>query len=557
MYPSGSGVLLSARGAQPTVVKHGQITGVLQPTGPTRTVPRSSPGHPARCGDRRPEVSRPNAPGNPNSDATRVLRVRLLIWGRIWAKEGGISLTPVLLSRIQFAFTIGYHFLYVPFSIGLGLILILAERRYRRTGADADRAASDFWIKIFAATFAVGVASGITMEFAFGTNWANYSRFVGGVFAVPLAAEGIFAFFLESSFLGVLLFAKKRVSRRFYYASAWLVVFAAMFSAFWILAANSWMQTPRGSTVMNGQAVLTNFWAALFTPSLAPRLAHTLGATFVAGAFFAAGVSAYYLLQGRHTTFAKRTIRLALVLGFLLSAIMPLLGHWQALGIASDQPVKMAAMEAVYQTGSHKSLSILGIVDESAQKPVGLMIPDGLSLILGLSTNKIVTGLDSVPPADRPPVQIVFQSWHLMIAIGTLLVLIMLAGLYLWWRRTLERSRWYLRLLQFSIPLPIVATTLGWMTAEIGRQPWVVQGQLRTTDAVSPTVSTSQVATTLAVFIVLYAVLFYFWLVVVRRIVRRGPDEVHIESAVSPTAAESLVTPVVGSAKRNDRRPPR
>ncbi len=451
-------------------------------------------------------------------------------------------MTPVLLSRIQFAFTIGYHFLYVPFSIGLGLIIILAERRYRRTGTEADRASSDFWIKIFAATFAVGVASGITMEFAFGTNWANYSRFVGGVFAVPLAAEGIFAFFLESSFLGILLFGRRKVSRRFYYASAWLVVFAAVFSAFWILAANSWMQTPRGSDLQGGRAVLTNFWAALFTPSLPARLAHTLGATFVAGAFFAAGVSAYYLLRDRHSAFAKRTIRLALVLGFLLSAVMPLLGHWQALGIGKDQPIKLAAMEAIYETGSHKSLSILGVVDTGAQKPIGILVPDGLSLIMGLSPNKVITGLNSVPPADRPPVQIVFQSWHLMIAVGILLVLITLVGLYLWWRKRLERSRWYLRLLQYAIPLPIVATTLGWMTAEIGRQPWVVQGQLRTTDAVSSTVSTGQVATTLAIFIVLYGVLFYFWLAVVRRIVRRGPDEIVSEPvAVQPALSRPVV----------------
>ena len=199
----------------------------------------------------------------------------------------------------------------------------------------------------------------------------------------------------------------------------------------------------------------------------------------------------------------------------------------------------MAAMEAVYETGSHKSLSVLGIVDEGAQKPIGLMIPDGLSLILGLSPNKVVIGLNSVPPADRPPVQVVFQAWHLMIAVGIVLILIMLIGLYLWWRKRLERTRWYLRLLQYAIPLPIVATTLGWMTAEIGRQPWVVQGQLRTTDAVSSTVSTGQVATTLAIFVVLYAVLFYFWLMVVRRIVRKGPDEVEPEPVVAPAAVES------------------
>ena len=245
----------------------------------------------------------------------------------------------------------------------------------------------------------------------------------------------------------------------------------------------------------------------------------------VAGAFFTAGVSAYYLLRSRHVDFAKHAIRLALVLGFLFSAAMPLLGHLQALEVARDQPIKMAAMEGVYQTGSHKALSIIGYVDQNAQKPVGLKLPDGLSLILGLSPNRVITGLDSVPPSDRPPVQIVFQTWHLMIGVGIILVLIMIVGLYLWWRKTLERSRWYLRVLQLAIPLPIVATTLGWMTTEIGRQPWVVEGQLRTSDAVSSTVSVGQVGTTLGVFVVLYAVLFLFWLAVVRRIVRRGPEE--------------------------------
>ncbi len=217
----------------------------------------------------------------------------------------------------------------------------------------------------------------------------------------------------------------------------------------------------------------------------------------------------------------------------------------------------MAAMEAVYQTGSHKPLSVLGIVDESAQKPMGLMIPDGLSFILGLSTNKVVTGLNSVPPADRPPVQMVFQSWHLMIAVGMLLILIMLVGLCLWWRRRLERSRWYLRLLQFAIPLPIVATTLGWMTAEIGRQPWVVQGQLRTSDAVSSTVSTSQVATTLAIFVVLYAVLFYFWLAVVRRIVRKGPDEVDRRACRCRRRPSKAAMTSVELVKSDESRPPR
>jgi cytochrome d ubiquinol oxidase subunit I len=436
---------------------------------------------------------------------------------------GGSLTTAVVLSRVQFAFTIGYHFLYVPISIGLGLIMVLAARRYRRSGREPDRAASDFWTRLFAVTFAVGVASGLTMEFAFGTNWAAYSRFVGNIFGAPLAAEGLLAFFVESSFLGIVLFGKRRVSSRLYYVSTWVVFGAAVLSAFWILVANSWMQTPAGFRVEDGRAVLTNVWAAIFTKSLAPRFVHTLNATLMTGSFISGGIAAHYLLKRRHLEFAKKALTTAVIIGVITSVAQPFLGHWQSLEVAADQPLKMAAYEGIYETGSHKALSIYGWVDESGQHPVSIAIPDGLSLMLGLSPGHVVQGLDSVPPADRPPVQILFQTWHLMIGVGMLLALIMVIGLYLLLRRRLQYSLPFLKTLRLAMPLPIVACILGWMTTEIGRQPWIVQGQLRTSDAVSATVGAGTVATTLAIFAVIYAVLFVAWLRVVRGIVRKGP----------------------------------
>jgi cytochrome bd ubiquinol oxidase subunit I len=429
----------------------------------------------------------------------------------------------VQLARVQFALTIGYHFVFVPISIGLGLIMVLAARRYRRTGLATDRSSVDLWTRMFAATFAAGVATGLTMEFAFGTNWAGFSRFVGNIFGAPLAAEGMLSFFVESSFLGIVLFGKNRISSRAYYVSTWIVFIAALNSAFWILVANSWMHTPAGFAVEDGRAVLTNIWAAIFTTSLAPRFVHTVNATFMTGAFIAASVSAHYLLKRRHLEFARRTLTAALIIGALSSVAQPFLGHWQSLEITAHQPMKMAAMEGIYQTGSHQPLSIYGWVDTATGRPVSIQVPDGLSLMLGLHPGYVVKGLDQVPPADRPNVQVLFQTWHLMIAVGTLLAAIMVIGLFLWWRRRLHTSLPYLKVLKMAVPLPIIACILGWMTTEVGRQPWIVQGQLRTVDAVSSTVSTGQVATTLAILAVIYTGVAVAWFRVVRGIVRKGP----------------------------------
>jgi len=448
-----------------------------------------------------------------------------------------------MLSRIQFAFTVGYHFIFVPISIGLALMVVFAERRYYKSGIPADKAASAFWIRLFTATFAIGVATGITMEFAFGTNWANYSRFVGSIFGAPLAAEGLFAFFLESTFLGILLFGRKKVSRGFYYASTWLVMAGTLLSALWILIANSWQQTPAGYKVEGGRAILTDFWAAAFNPSTAPRYVHTVVACVIAGCFVVASISAWYLLKKRHQHMARYSLATALVVGLLASAAMPFIGHWHALVVAEYQPVKMAAFENVGETEDGADLWLFGWLTKESDgtyDTTGISIPNGLSLMLHLNPDAEVAGLNTVPPEDRPPAQITFQSYHLMIALSFAFIAIMLVAAVMLALKRLEKARWMLWILVISFPLPIIAINMGWTATEVGRQPWIVQGLLRTSDGVSPVVSAGEVWTTLGIFGLIYLVLFIAWLRIFLGIIKKGPDEV-VEMLQADKAAGATV----------------
>ncbi|MGE5591601.1 MAG: cytochrome ubiquinol oxidase subunit I [Bacillota bacterium] len=431
----------------------------------------------------------------------------------------------VTLSRIQFALTVGYHYLFVPLSLGLAFIVMMTERRYFRSGLEADKAASAFWVRLFTTTFAIGVATGITMEFAFGTNWANYSRFVGDIFGAPLAAEGLFAFFLESTFLGVLLFGRERVSKKFYYVSTWMVFIGSHLSALWIIIANSWQQTPAGFRVEDGRAILTDFFAAALNPSALPRYTHTVVATWVAGGFVAAGIAAYYLLKGRHANFARRAMAGALTLALVASLAMPFLGHWHATQVGATQPAKMAAFEGLYQTRARAPMTLIGWVDERSQTVRGITVPGLLSLLLTLNLNGEVAGLDQFAPADRPPVQFTFQSYHLMVLLGVYFIALAGVAMYLLWRGRLENHPGLLKTLVYSAPLPVVASQLGWMAAEVGRQPWIVYGQLRTLDGVSAVVPASHVALTLALFVLIYAVLFVGWARIALGIIRKGPAE--------------------------------
>jgi cytochrome d ubiquinol oxidase subunit I len=450
----------------------------------------------------------------------------------------------VVLSKLQFAVTIAYHFLFVPISIGMGLILVLAERRYYKSGREEDKAASDFWIKLFTATFAVGVATGIAMEFAFGTNWATYSRFVGDIFGAPLAAEGLFAFFLESTFLAVLLFGRHRVSKKFFYVSTWLVWAGSLLSAFWIIIANSWMQTPAGykivATANGSKAQLTNVFEAAFNPSTLPRYFHTIDAILMAGGFIAMGIAAYYLLRGTHTEFARKTMTTGVVIAGIATVLMLPMGHWQAVNVVETQPSKIAAMEGHWEDGPIP-LGIIGWVNEEAGTTTAIEIPGGVNMLAGdLSRTVSYPGLNSFPPGDTPPVNLTYQTYHWMVLLwGAMLALVALV----WWLNRsdkLEERRGVLTLLMWAPILPMLAIQLGWAAAEVGRQPWIVWGELRTVDAVSKAVPAGEVATTLLLFTVFYTLVYVAWWRIVSKMIRKGPGT----SGAEGLASEPVPAPV-------------
>jgi cytochrome d ubiquinol oxidase subunit I len=434
---------------------------------------------------------------------------------------------PVALARIQFAVTVAYHFLFVPLSIGIGLVMVMAERQAYKDPTPENKAASKFWIKIFTATFAIGVATGITMEFSFGTNWANYSRFVGDIFGAPLAAEALFAFFLESTFLGVLLFGRNRVSPKFYYVSAWLVWAGSMLSALWIIIANSWMQTPAGykivETSAGRKAELTNFFAAALNPSTLPRYFHTVDSVLITGGFIAAAIGAWYYRKGRDAAFAKSSITIGLGIALITSIIMLPLGHWQAVSVVDNQPEKAAAMEGHWDTGP-MDLGIIGWVNVDQGTTTSLAIPGGVSFLASGTFTKEFPGLNDFKPADLPPIQPVYQSYRIMILLyGAMLLLVAWA----WWlnrKGTLPNHKGLLGLLVFAPLLPEIAIQAGWFTAEVGRQPWIVYQEMRTLDGISLAVPAGQIALTLTLFVLFYSLLFVAWARIVLGIVATGPQ---------------------------------
>jgi cytochrome bd ubiquinol oxidase subunit I len=433
---------------------------------------------------------------------------------------------PVLLARILFAVTIGFHFIFPPITIGTAWLIFWHMTRYKRTGDETDRKLVRFWTKLFAITFSVGVATGIVMEFQFGTNWADYSRFVGDIFGAPLAAEGIFAFFLESTFVGVLLFGWKRFSTRTMWWSSLLVAIGATLSAFWIIVANSWMQTPTGYHIVGGRAELTDFWAAVFNPSTIPRYLHTVDACLITGAFFMLGISAWYLLKQRDQEFAKRSLKVALIAGFIAAAIQIPIGHYHAVQVTHTQPAKLAAFEGLFETQKGAPLLIFGIPDaEQGKVHAAIEIPKLLSFLTSGSMDAEVKGLNDFPRDEWPPIGLTFFSFHLMFMLGMYFLGLTALGMFLLWRKKLFESKFFLRLALISIPLPIIANELGWISAEVGRQPWIVYGVFKTSEAISTSVPAGQVLFSIIMFSVIYALLFGVWLFLLRREVRKGPEQ--------------------------------
>ncbi len=437
----------------------------------------------------------------------------------------------VWLARVQFALTVSFHYIFPPLTIGLGWMLFFYQTRFLKTGDPVYQQLCRFWTRMFALTFAVGVATGITMEFQFGTNWAAYSRFVGDIFGAPLAAEGVFAFFLESSFLAILIYGEGRVSRKVYWLSSLLVAFGATLSAFWIVVANSWQQTPAGYHLVNGRAELTSFWEAVFNPSTLPRYFHVIGGALVVGTFFVIGVSALMLLKKRHEAFAERSLKSALLPFFLSVLLVMGLGHLHAVQVAETQPVKLAAFEGLWETRTGAPLLLFGFPNAKEEKTDwAIGVPNLLSYMVGMSKDTKVQGLKDFPKADRPPLLPTFFSFHLMVYLGGWFATLAMAGLFLWWRGKVAANRLFLTAAALTLPLPFLANELGWMAAEIGRQPWVVYNLMRTKDAVSASVPAGQILASIILFSLIYALLFGVWLYLLGRQFNKGPQPLNEEA---------------------------
>lgn len=440
-----------------------------------------------------------------------------------------------ILARIQFAFTVAFHYIYPPLSIGLGLIMVIMEGLYLRTGDKVYEKMTRFWTKIFALTFGIGVATGIVMEFEFGTNWATYSRYVGDVFGSALAAEGIFAFALESGFLGILLFGWNRVSPKVHFIATLGVWLGSMFSAVWIVIANSWQQTPAGYHIVgegvNARAEITDFWAMVFNPSSVDRLTHVWIGAFLAGAFLVLSVHAYYILKNQHVELSKKAFKIALFVATLSACAQLLTGHQSAEGVAENQPAKLAALEGHFDSLAVADAYLLGWVDKENQEVSGIKIPGGLSYLLHYDFETPVVGLNAFPEEDRPTaLNAIFQFYHLMVAIGMFLIGLTLLASFQWIRGKLFESKWLLWIFVPTVLLPQIANQVGWYAAEMGRQPWVVYGHLRTSDALSEVVTANQVLFSLILFALIYSLLFLLFIYLLNKKIKAGPyDDKHIQ----------------------------
>lgn len=440
-----------------------------------------------------------------------------------------------ILARLQFALTIMFHYIYPPLSIGLGLIMVIIEGMYLKTHQPLYMQMAKFWTKVFALTFAMGVATGIVMEFEFGTNWATYSRYVGDVFGSALAAEGVFAFMLESGFLAILLFGWDRVSPKFHFFATLMVCLGAHFSAIWIVVANSWMQTPAGFHVVGegitARAEIIDFWAMVFNPSSVMRLLHSVIGAWLAASFLVISVASYYLLKQKYLDFAKSSMKVGLSLALLAVFLQLATGHFSGRIAAHYQPAKMAAFEGLFETTQGAPLGVIGYVDMANKKVVGLEIPKMLSFLIHDDLNAEVTGLDKFPRNDWPNVAAVYQTYHLMIGLWGLMFLSAISAAWMWWRGTLFESKWMLRWLMLTVLFPQIANQAGWVSAEMGRYPWIVQGLLRISDGLSKSVTANQVLGSIIMFGVVYFLLFILFIYLLNEKIRHGPSE---EDKTSP-----------------------
>jgi cytochrome d ubiquinol oxidase subunit I len=445
------------------------------------------------------------------------------------------------LSRLQFGFVISFHILFPAFTIGLAWWLAFLEALWLRERADRIRDLYFFWLKIFAVSFGMGVVSGIVMSFQFGTNWSKFSIVAGNIIGPLLSYEVLTAFFLEATFLGVMLFGWRKVSDRMHFIATAMVALGTLISTFWIISANSWMQTPAGYTQSaDGVFSPASWWAVVFNPSFLYRLPHMILAAFLTTATFVGGVAATYLLRGTHVDKARLMLRCALAFVAIAAPLQILVGDLHGLNVREHQPAKLAAIEARWETGRGVPLTLIAWPDERAEtNRYALEVPHLGSLILAHSWDGEVRGLKDFPLDDRPPVAPVFFAFRLMVGIGFLLLAQALAGLVLWRRGRLDASRWFLRGCALMTPAGFLAVLCGWYTAEIGRQPWVVYGLLRTRDAFSG-VEYGSVLASLITFVVVYAIVFGFGIWYIVKLLRRGPVAAPPKGGTTQTPARPL-----------------
>lgn len=428
-----------------------------------------------------------------------------------------------MLSRLQFAVTVFFHFIFVPLTLGLVVLLAVMETLYVRTGEEVYKRMVKFWGKLFVINFTLGVVTGITLEFQFGTNWSRYSEYVGDIFGSLLAIEATAAFFLESVFLAVWVFGWNHVSKKVHLLAIWLVAIASNLSALWIIFANGWMQNPVGYVLRNGRAELSSFFEVITNPFAWSQYLHTIFASWMLGGFFVLGVSAWHLLRRNDVDLFKRTVRLAIPFTLALSLLLAIQGHHHAQVVAETQPEKLAAMETHWKTGTHVPMYLLVWPDQAERRNVieALPIPNMLSILAFNSASAEVKGLDAFPADDIPPVLPTFLSFRFMVATAGIFILLALAAW--WYRKDLEDHPRVLKALLYVIPLPYLGIMAGWSVAEIGRQPWIVYRLMRTSDAVSP-VPASSVWLSLAAFIAVYTFLGVLDIYLLSKYAKKGPE---------------------------------
>jgi cytochrome d ubiquinol oxidase subunit I len=429
----------------------------------------------------------------------------------------------LMLSRLQFAVATYFHFLFVPLTLGLSILLAIMETRYVITKDIEYQRMAKFWGKIFLINFVIGIVTGITLEFQFGTNWSRYSKFVGDIFGSLLAIEATAAFFLESTFIAVWALGWKRLSPKAHALTIWLVAIASNLSALWIIIANSWMQHPVGFVIRNGRAELTDFLAVITQKFAILAILHTLAAAYVLTGFFVMGISAYHILKKQHTSFFMKSFRMALNMALIFALFVVIEGHLHGADLADKQPSKLAALESLWETTDHAPFYLFLIPD--AERETNLIqfgrIPSLLSLLVYHDPNASIYGLKDFPKANRPPVALTFFSFRFMVLLGFIFILLTLMG---WIKRNrLESSPGLLKMIMYSLPLPYIACALGWTVSEVGRQPWIVYGMLRTSQAVSP-IAAYQVALSITAFIVVYSFIGLVAFTLMARHAKKGPE---------------------------------